>query len=67
MLNGKGSQAEINQRCEQISHHIKNATSDYEREKVSFPYFLRFINLNSVERTIGQIIKRRWRYKVRRW
>ena len=37
MLNGKGSQAEINQRCEQISHHIKNATSDYEREKVSFP------------------------------
>ena len=42
MLNGKGSQAEINQRCEQISHHIKNATSDYEREKVSFPHFFTF-------------------------
>merc|ERR1719356_1432072 len=35
MLNGKGSEAEINQRCEQISHHIKNSTSDYEREKLS--------------------------------
>ena len=34
MLNGKGSEVEINQRCEQISHHIKNSTSDYEREKV---------------------------------
>ena len=36
MLNGKGSEVEINQRCEQISHHIKNSTSDYEREKVWF-------------------------------
>ena len=35
MLNGKGSQVEIDQRCSQIRSHFENATSDYEREKLN--------------------------------